>query len=282
MPIRDEHVKSSAKGHELRNRLLTAAALAPLAGLFIYIGGMTFALFAMAAGIVIGWEWTSLVFGGNRMRHFPIVCLAVVACGFLTFQGALQWAGTVMVLAMAAAFLASPRSKRLWAASGVVYATAPVAAFVMLRADMEYGRAGVFFLVLCVLACDTAAFCAGKGLGGAKLAPRISPAKTWAGFFGGILAGAGVGALFGAYLTAAGPVPLALFGAFLAAISQAGDLLESAIKRFFKVKDSGNLLPGHGGVMDRFDALIAASLAGCLAGVVKLGPDFAAKGMLVW
>jgi len=117
----------------------------------------------------------------------------------------------------------------------------------------------ILFLLLTVWANDIGAFVVGRGLGGPRLAPSISPAKTWAGFWGGITAAGLVGGLVALVAGAQAPLAAVVLGAVLAVVGQGGDLFESAIKRRYKVKDSGQLIPGHGGLLDRIDGLVAAA-----------------------
>ena len=119
----------------------------------------------------------------------------------------------------------------------------------------------VLWLLLSVWSCDIGAFISGRSIGGPKLAPRISPNKTWAGLLGGILA-AVVASVLLALISGSGSIVLfAIHGALLALISQCGDLAESSLKRRFDVKDSGNLIPGHGGILDRVDGVLFAAPA---------------------
>jgi phosphatidate cytidylyltransferase len=142
-----------------------------------------------------------------------------------------------------------------------LYALAAIVALLWLRHQPVLGRETVLWIVLCVWATDTGAYVVGRWVGGAKLASRISPAKTWSGLAGGVawaaLASAAIGYAFGLGETA----HLAVIGAILAVVGQLGDLLESAAKRRTGVKDSGTLIPGHGGLLDRVDALVAALVA---------------------
>ena len=124
------------------------------------------------------------------------------------------------------------------------------------------------WILLVVWASDIGAYAAGRLIGGPKLAPRISPNKTWAGLIGGVLAAAVTSASFVATLDGADPGPASLLGGALAIVAQAGDLVESWVKRRFGVKDTGTLIPGHGGLLDRVDALLAVILVGaCIAAV---------------
>jgi phosphatidate cytidylyltransferase len=128
----------------------------------------------------------------------------------------------------------------------------------MLARDGDHGLLTVLWLMMMVWACDTGAYFAGRTIGGPKLLPSVSPKKTWAGLIGGMVAAALVGAAMAAWSGLADPVILAAVSAAVAAFSQVGDLSESAFKRHFGVKDSGDVIPGHGGVLDRVDGLLFA------------------------
>ena len=130
------------------------------------------------------------------------------------------------------------------------------------------GLLAVIFVIVIVIASDTAGFLSGRLLGGPKLWPRVSPNKTWAGFIGALVASSIVGALFWFAVPDGSVVRLAAAGAMLSFVAQAGDLAESAIKRRFGAKDTSTLIPGHGGVMDRVDGLVAAATAVGLASFV--------------
>jgi phosphatidate cytidylyltransferase len=132
-------------------------------------------------------------------------------------------------------------------------------AIVWLRAQPDGGRSMVFWLLAVVWATDSGAYAVGRWLGGPRLAPRISPNKTWAGLLGGMASAALVGGLMAGVLGAAGLAVAALVGGGLAVVAQAGDLGESLVKRRFGVKDTGALIPGHGGLLDRVDGLLAAT-----------------------
>jgi phosphatidate cytidylyltransferase len=139
----------------------------------------------------------------------------------------------------------------------ILYALAAVVALLWLRHQPALGRETVLWIVLCVWATDIGAYFVGRSAGGAKLAPRISPGKTWSGLLGGMawaaVASAAVGYAFGLGET----LPLAAIGAGIAVVDQIGDLAESAAKRQAGVKDSGSLIPGHGGLLDRIDGFVA-------------------------
>jgi phosphatidate cytidylyltransferase len=159
----------------------------------------------------------------------------------------------------------------LWRGLGLLWIGLPCVGLVWLRGQPGAGLIGVFWLLACVWACDTGAYFAGKSIGGAKLAPTISPSKTWSGLIGGMLAAALVSIIFSFYEYTGSVSLLAVTGAVLAAVSQLGDLAESAVKRNFDVKDSGRLIPGHGGMLDRVDGLLFAVPAGVALMVINEG-----------
>lgn len=147
------------------------------------------------------------------------------------------------------------------------YGLAAIVALLWLRHQPAFGRETIIWLLVCIFATDIGAYFVGRTAGGAKLAPRISPGKTWSGLIGGMawaaVASAATGYAFGLGET----VHLAIAGAALAVVGQAGDLLESAAKRRAGVKDSGRLIPGHGGLLDRIDGLMAVLVA---VGIARL------------
>ncbi len=165
------------------------------------------------------------------------------------------------------AVLAAVRLGTWRSATGLAYAALPAIALSLLRGSDLAGLMAILFLFAVVWATDIFAYFVGRAVGGAKLAPRISPGKTWSGALGGAAAAVLAGALFSPWL-AAGALSLGLAALVLSAISQVGDLFESAVKRRAGVKDSSHLIPGHGGVMDRVDGLVAAAVALYLIGAV--------------
>jgi phosphatidate cytidylyltransferase len=190
----------------------------------------------MLAAVWFGFPWIDLV--------------AALAAPVMIFEWARLTRGTPMLRIIA------------WA-----YGLAALAALLWLRHQPAHGRETILWVLACIWATDIGAYFVGRAAGGAKLAPRISPGKTWAGLVGGMawaaVASAAAGYAFGLGET----VPLAVIGAALAIVGQAGDLLESAAKRRAGVKDSGHLIPGHGGLLDRIDGLMAVLVA---VGVVRL------------
>lgn len=205
-----------------------------------------------------------------------VVVISLIAL----WLGGWAWAGFVMVVAggvlyewraLVRAMNPSPLRETFWTLGGILY-LAPAAAMLMLMREGERGFADVLTLIALVAAIDIGAYFTGRAIGGPKIAPAISPSKTWAGLLGGILGALAV-LVLSAKLSAATPAWWQVLGlAVLAAIvAQAGDFFESWMKRRAGVKDSGKLIPGHGGLFDRVDGLIAVSfLAALLAGLSGL------------
>lgn len=218
------------------------------------------------------------------LRIVSALVLAAAALGSAWLGGAvfmLVWA--ILALIVAQEWLSVVRGKPgfiAWGLGGVAYAAALFFSVVSLRSSAEFGLVAILFLFAVVWLTDIAAYFAGRAIGGPKLAPRISPKKTWSGLAGGLVGGVGAGL---ALLAAFGVQPrlahaLVALGLALAAV--AGDLFESAFKRRFAVKDSGHLIPGHGGFMDRLDGFIAAAVLAVGIGLLR-DPD-AASGLLRW
>ena len=155
-----------------------------------------------------------------------------------------------------------------WLAAGYTYIGVAVLAAFWIRHDAKVGLLTFLWLMAAVWATDIFAFFAGRAIGGRKLAPVLSPNKTWSGLAGGVTAAALVSIVFAIWASASW-LWLAIWGVLTAVAAQAGDLAESAMKRRFGVKDSGHLIPGHGGILDRVDGLLAALLF--LAAVRLLG-----------
>jgi phosphatidate cytidylyltransferase len=166
------------------------------------------------------------------------------------------------VLALSAFALATGGARaRLWAAFGPVYGGLPSVALVWLRADPAQGRTIIFWLLLVVWATDIGAYAFGRLIGGPLLLPAVSPKKTWAGLIGGALCAGVSGVGVGLTLGLAHPLVLMAGSGAMAVVAQAGDLAESWVKRRCGVKDSSNIIPGHGGVLDRVDGLLVVAVA---------------------
>jgi phosphatidate cytidylyltransferase len=241
--------------------ILIVAALATL-----LFGSTFFVLVWLAAAVRIHIEWQRLIGGEKPFRRLAIGAFALGLAAILAYSSNLPFAVLIIICAAGIVGNSGYTRFRLWAAAGVVYAGSLLISLCLLRLSFPFGVRTVAWLFAVVWGTDVVAYFAGRLIGGPKFLPRISPSKTWSGTLTGIFGGACLGTLF-LIVTAqlsgtSNPAPLmALFalGFLTAAIAQAGDLFESWAKRQFGAKDSGGLIPGHGGLMDRLDGFIAAS-----------------------
>ncbi len=247
-------------------RIASALVLAPPALGAIYLGAPYVEALVLMVVAVLAWEWARLC-GGGRLERSGWIAIAasflavlLAAFGLYTTAGWLILAGA-LATGLSAFHSAHGRAAAPWYAFGVVYVAVPTIAFLWLRRDPSDGLGLVIWILAVVWATDIMAFFCGRAIGGAKLAPRWSPKKTWAGLIGGAVAAfaAGFGVAF--YNEWQNPGLIAGLSVLLALVEQSGDLLESRVKRRFGAKDSSNLIPGHGGLLDRVDGLLAASLA---------------------
>lgn len=261
-------------------RLASVAVLAPLTIAATYVGGWLWIAIATLVAIGLLVEWLALI-GAKRSVAVTIFGIAaMIAVGICAALHQFTVAVAVAALGMVALMLALP-ARRVWAALGVAYAGAALIASVWLRYDAQHGFAAVLFVLLIVWATDSGGYFAGRGIGGPKLWPSVSPNKTWAGAAGSLIAalvvaGGFIGAGYGRAL------PLLAVALLLCVASQLGDLFESAVKRRFGVKDSGTLIPGHGGLLDRLDGFVAAVIIAAAIGALRGGSDGAARGLMLW
>ena len=241
----------------------------------------TFVALVVVAGALLTWEWGGLTRGSGFDGTSLIATVCVTAVAILVAMGRPDLAliilgGTAAAVAFAGA---SPRHGA-WALAGLAYVVFPAWALVWLRSDPKLGVAAILFVLAVVWTTDTASYIGGRSLGGAKLAPRISPNKTWSGFFVGVLTPGLIGYGFGLALHETTPWCLVGVSIALALACQLGDLLESGIKRHYGVKDMSQLIPGHGGLFDRVDGLLPAAVVAGLIGLRNIAEPGA--GLLIW
>ena len=227
----------------------------------------------------IAHEWTDIVHERDATQ-FALHSAAAISGSLLPQEGIGVALAVIAALTIIGIILSRHRIE-LWKSVGIAYAGLPALALVVLRSDISLGMAAVFWLLIVVWASDIAAYFAGRIIGGPKLAPVISPNKTWAGALGAVVGSALAGGLAAYVLIGTATVP-AFLAIALSIAAQAGDLFKSALKRKYGVKDLGTLIPGHGGVIDRVDGLVAAAIAAAVIGVLRAGPTAAGQGLLVW
>ncbi|MBR0650405.1 phosphatidate cytidylyltransferase [Roseomonas terrae] len=250
---------------DLRKRFLSALVLGPTALACIWLGSEPWTMLVAVAAALLSWEWVHLC--GYRTRALPglAVPVAVFAAGTLAVVEHPHAALLLLLALWVVAWWTADRGRDKrgqsagWLAAGVLYIGLAGIALIELRHDNVAGEVNVLFLFLVVWASDIGAYLAGRLFGGPKLAAAVSPNKTWSGAVGGLAAAMLVGAATAMVLAPDGLARAAAVAAILGVFSQGGDLLESWIKRRFDVKDSSALIPGHGGLLDRLDGVLAAA-----------------------
>jgi phosphatidate cytidylyltransferase len=271
---------AASDSRNLLMRIAVAAVLIPLAVAIAYAGGWLWAALVTLAAIGLFVEWLAIV-GLAGARRVTVPGVAALAVAGLCFAISRLDAALIVLAAGFVAVVAIAPERRSWAAAGFLYAAAAEIASVLVRLDPVKGFAALMFVLLIVWVTDSGGYFAGRGIGGPKLWPRVSPKKTWAGAVGGFAASMAVACGFAAFgLGRIGPL-LLLSGA-LSVVSQLGDLFESAVKRRFGVKDSSHIIPGHGGLMDRLDGFVAAVVVAALFGLLRGGADGVGRGLMVW
>jgi phosphatidate cytidylyltransferase len=259
-------------------RIVSALILASIALAMAWWSGTTFAVLVLVVALLMSWEWGRVVRGVEMDLAFLVHAVAVtIAVGLAAFGYATLGLAALLIATIIAVPLQFGE-RGLLSAAGVVYTGLPAVALLWLRSDAVWGLHAILFIFALVWATDTFAYLCGRLIGGPRLWPRVSPNKTISGLLGGVLAAAAAGALFAHY--AVGSVPrLAACGLVLGLLAQAGDLAESALKRHFGVKDASNLIPGHGGFMDRMDGVVTVAVAAAMI-ALWANPGSPAHGLL--
>jgi phosphatidate cytidylyltransferase len=275
----DSPVGESAS-RNLLMRVAVAAVLIPLAVAIAYVGGWLWTALVTLAAVGLFLEWLAIVgLAGVTRVSVPGVA-ALAAAGFCLAIGRIEAALIMLAIGFVVAVSIAPE-RRNWVAAGFLYAAAAEVASVLVRLDPVKGFAALMFILLIVWVTDSGGYFAGRGIGGPKLWPKVSPKKTWAGAAGGFAASLAVAIGF-AICGLGNTLPLLLLGGLLSVVSQLGDLFESAVKRRFGVKDSSHIIPGHGGLMDRLDGFVAAVVVAALFGLLRGGADGVGRGLMVW
>jgi len=264
-------VKSNGKYSELPMRIASAIVLAIFTLYATWKGGLTFSLLSLAASVLIFLEYRSITSAKLPLR------VAIFCFGFLCILWAswfLQDIRNGIFICLAGLVVIGMWEylirKSLWGPLGILYAALPFIGLSALRAG-DFGMLIILLLFATVWGADTLAYFSGKTFGGAKLAPSISPGKTWSGFFGGVVGACILASVVLVWFDFPITILSIIVIVALALLAQIGDLFESGLKRHFGVKDSGKIIPGHGGVLDRIDGLIFACVATFVIGAVFTG-----------
>jgi len=265
----------------LRLRVLSALVLAPLPIIAIWFGGPLLSLLTVAAAIVMAWEWGRLCRGGTAdgsvaaMMLIAVIPASVIAAYLFGVAPGVLLA-LVGALVVWQVGLHHGADAPLWLAAGALWVALPCITLLWLLQSGSASRGTLFWLFAIVWATDIGAYAIGRQFGGPLLAPRWSPRKTWAGLVGGVMCAAIAGWAVAGALGATAMLPVVLVSAGLAIVEQFGDLAESVAKRRFGVKDASGLIPGHGGLLDRLDGLLAVIPA------VALLTLFSGGSVLTW
>jgi len=261
-------------------RVVVAAVLAPLAIAIAYVGGSFWVALVTLAVIGLYVEWLMIIGLARDTRVVTYGIVAFALAGGCLATGRIEIALIILCIGLLATAVIAPE-QRHWVAAGFLYAAAAETASILVRLDVAKGFVTLMFVLLIVCVTDSGGYFAGRGIGGPKLWPRVSPKKTWAGAIGAFAASLIVAACFAA-LDLGRTGPLLLLGGMLSIVSQLGDLFESAVKRRFGVKDSSHVIPGHGGLLDRLDGFVAAIVVAAIFGLLRSGADGVGRGLMVW
>ena len=265
----------------LQIRVISAVVLGIAVLGVTWFGGFPFRLLAALIAGAIFYEWVHMTRpeGRSRLGFLPeglmLVFMGVLVAGL----PAVSAAGILALLVAILAIGVSMRGAGQWDVAGLAYAGLSGFSLAFLRDGGWSGLAAVLFLFAVVWATDIFAYFVGRAVGGPKLAPAISPGKTQSGALGGAIFGVVAGVLVAIVLGLPNLIVLGLVALALSVVSQAGDLFESWVKRRHGAKDSSTIIPGHGGVMDRVDGLVAAALALYLIGWMTGSADHPAQGL---
>jgi phosphatidate cytidylyltransferase len=260
----------------LQKRIVSAAILLPVAVAALWFGDRAWAGLIFIFAVVMAWEWcaicaarrsTQVAWPAGRLTPVSLVALLTTVVALLPalvpigFYWPPAWM-TLIIGAVLTMIAAWPRHRlaALWFGLGLLYVVPASFAALTIRAQSGDGFATEIWIVALVVAADTGAYIAGRSIGGPKLAPRISPSKTWAGLAGAVFSAGLVGCVTAQIVAPHAILSLVVLSGFLGVVEQAGDLFESFLKRHFGVKDSGRIIPGHGGILDRVDGLLAVIL----------------------
>jgi phosphatidate cytidylyltransferase len=275
----------NGKLSDLGVRTLSAVVLLGIAIGLMNAGVVGTLILVLAAGSLMLWEWTKIV--SKFMRSFTMVgimtLLYAVSClSYVFIAPAISF--IVLAFGVISCLILNffkhhrklPVNLLIWNISGYVLVTLTAFSFLMLRSIPDSGLLIIIWIALVVVGTDIGGYFTGRLIGGPKFAPRISPKKTWSGVVGGWVCAAGMGLIFGWLTDGTYGIPMVILSVIMSMVAQVGDLSESAFKRLFNVKDAGRIIPGHGGVFDRVDGLVAVTLVAAFLTIIR------GTSILIW
>lgn len=250
--------KPAAKFGDLWLRIASAVVMLGIGGIVFWEGGDYVAALLVVVGGLMSWEFRRLVLPDASNRDMGLWVMVAGTTGAVIAANLFGLFFAFIPVVLAGAILIQIKHKRpAWVSFGMLYLATPLAALVVIREDQGLGP--VLWLIGVVIASDVGGYFAGRIFGGPKFWPAISPKKTWSGTVGGWVLALGVGFTYWLFGGTAGFAESLLLSVPIAMAAQAGDLFESWLKRRAGIKDSSNLIPGHGGLLDRFDGMLAAT-----------------------
>ncbi|HVK92597.1 MAG TPA: phosphatidate cytidylyltransferase [Mycoplana sp.] len=254
---------------ELRLRIASGLVLAAIVLAATWAGGAPFRLLSVAIAMLVYYEWSTITrLAETDFRGNAFGWATTATAGGMIILGEPEMALVTVAAAVVLSLLHTLWFRRgFWLPGGIAYAGLTALSLAAIRADDATGLVAMLFVFAVVWATDILAYFVGRAIGGPKLAPAISPGKTWSGAIGGTVAAVVAGCALYLYVFQSAGLWVPAIAFVLSVFSQVGDLFESFIKRRFGVKDSSRLIPGHGGVMDRVDGLVFACFAAFLLGL---------------
>lgn len=273
----DDAGPGTKSAHALRLRVLSALVLAPIGLAAAWFGPPLLSIVVVIAAGLMAWEWGRLCRTGTPILAAIIVIVAGSVIG--AALGVTRIGLAIAVFGSIATAVASRRGgEAVLVGCGVLWIAVPSIALIWLALDPDprVGRNTVLWILAVVWATDIGAYAAGRTFGGPRLAPRLSPNKTWSGLIGAVVCAAAAGGIVALFVDSTIVVTILLLSGILAVVAQVGDLAESMVKRHCGVKDSSSLIPGHGGLLDRFDGMLAVIPA------VALLSLFGGGSVLTW
>ena len=255
---------------------MVAASLAA-----VWYGAWPFAVMVGVVAAIASWEWGRIVRGTPFDGYFAAQAVSVLLATLVATAGYAVPASVGLVVVSIVLLILRLRQKDQLTGLGVAAIGLPAVCLALLRSDTAFGLESVLFLFLVVWATDIGGFVFGRAIGGPKLWPAISPSKTWAGALGGLFLAGIVGVAAGQVLASRDSLGLVLVALLLSLAAEMGDLAESSLKRRYGIKDASRLIPGHGGVLDRIDGLIAAAAVATVFAMLR-NPLHPGAGLLFW